>query len=245
MTASPFNPLLRKLEGYTELSAPARAALTALAARPANRVAARRDLIRRGATPAHVYLICDGWACRYKSLPDGRRQILDFLIPGDLCDLNIYILSRMDHSIGAITALDVVGIPREELQALADAHPQVTRALWWQALVSKSCSREWIVNVGARSARERIAHLLCEMFLRLESVGATDGCSCDFPLTQADLAEATGLTAVHVNRTLQRLRETGLIVLADRRLTIPDMAALKAAGLFNPDYLHLDRSEGH
>src|SRR4051794_13963993 len=105
MTASPFNPLLRKLEGYTELSAPARAALTALAARPANRVAARRDLIRRGATPAHVYLICDGWACRYKSLPDGRRQILDFLIPGDLCDLNIYILSRMDHSIGAITAL--------------------------------------------------------------------------------------------------------------------------------------------
>ena len=205
------------------------------------RISPRRDLIRQGATPLNVYLIQDGWASRYKSLPDGRRQVVDFLIPGDLCDLNIYILSRMDHSIGAITALDVIEIPREELESLIDRHPQIIRALWWQELVSKSCHREWIVNVGARSAEERLAHLLCEIFLRLEGIGATEGHSCDLPLTQGDLADATGLTAVHVNRTLQKLREKGLISLTERKLTIPDIGALKAVGLFNPDYLHLDR----
>jgi CRP-like cAMP-binding protein len=239
------SPLVRRLEEYTELSAEARDALAALSAKPPTRIGPRRDLIRQGATPVHVYLISQGWACRYKSLPDGRRQVVDFLIPGDLCDLNIYILSRIDHSIGAVTALDVIEIPREELEAITEAHPQITRALWWQEMVSKSCHREWIVNVGARSATERIAHLLCEIFLRLESIGATDGQSCDFPLTQRDLADATGLTSVHVNRTLQRLRKKSLISLADRKLVIPDMGALKAIGLFNPDYLHLDRLRRH
>jgi CRP-like cAMP-binding protein len=241
----PLYFLLRRLEEYTELSAEARAGLASLSARPIMRIGARRDLIKQGATPRNIYLISQGWACRYKTLPDGRRQIVDFLIPGDLCDLNIYILSRMDHSIGAISALDVIEIPREELEAMIDRHPQITRALWWQELVSKSCHREWIVNVGARSAMERVAHLLCEMFLRLESIGATDGHSCDFPLTQGDLGDATGLTAVHVNRTLQRLREKGLITLVNRKLVIPDMAALKAIGLFNPDYLHLERLQRH
>jgi CRP-like cAMP-binding protein len=241
LSLAPARPLLRRLEEYTELSSDARQALAALEAKPPLRIDPRRDLIKQGATPLNVYLIRDGWASRYKGLPDGRRQILDFLIPGDLCDLNISILSRMDHSIGAITALDVIEIPREELEALIDRHPQITRALWWQELVSKSCHREWIVNVGARSAMERLAHLLCEMFLRLESIGATRGHSCDLPLTQGDLADATGLTAVHVNRTLQKLREKGLISLTERKLTIADMAALKAVAQFNPDYLHLDR----
>jgi len=242
---APANPLLRRLEEYTELSAEARAALATIEAKLPIHIGARRDLIKQGATPRHVYLIRNGWACRYKGLPDGRRQIVDFLIPGDLCDLNIYILSRIDHSIGAITGLDVIEIPRETLETLIDSHPQITRALWWQELVSKSCHREWIVNVGARSAMERVAHLLCEMFLRLESIGATAGRSCDFPLTQGDLGDATGLTAVHVNRTLQRLREQGLITLVNRKLVIPDMAALKAIGQFNPDYLHLDRLQRH
>jgi len=239
------NPLLRRLEEYTEISSEARAALAALEAKPAIRIPARRDLVKQGAAPLNVYSIREGWACRYKTLPDGRRQIVDFLIPGDLCDLNIYILSRMDHSIGAITALDVVEISREELESLVDRYPEITRALWWQELVSKSCHREWIVNVGVRSAMERLAHLLCEMFLRLESIGATSGESCDFPLTQGDLADATGMTAVHVNRTLQKLREKGLIALSDRKLTIPNMAALKVVGLFNPDYLHLERLNRH
>ena len=123
--------------------------------------------------------------------------------------------------------------------------PNITTALWWVELVSKSIHREWIVNVGQRSARERIAHLFCELFLRLESVGLTDGFSCDFPLTQHDIADTTGLTAVHVNRTIQELRRDGLIVLERQRLTIPDMLALQGAGLFNPDYLHIRRLNRH
>jgi CRP-like cAMP-binding protein len=237
--------LLRRIEEYTDLPAEARKALEDLSARPARQIPARRDLIRQGAAPPAIYLVREGWACRYKTLPDGRRQVVDFLIPGDLCDLDIYILGRIDHSIGAVTALEIVEIPPEELQAIADSHPQITRALWWQELVSKSCHREWIVNVGARSAVARIAHLLCEMFLRVESIGGAQDRSCMFPLTQRDLADATGLTAVHVNRTLQRLRERGLISLQQRVLTIPDLAALMEAGEFNPDYLHLKRLDRH
>jgi CRP-like cAMP-binding protein len=123
--------------------------------------------------------------------------------------------------------------------------PSITTALWWQELVSKSIHREWIVNVGQRSAQERIGHLFCEMFLRLETVGLTNGVSCDFPPTQMDIAEATGLTSVHVNRTIQELRRQGLVMLDRTKLTVPDMLALQAASLFNPDYLHHRRLNRH
>ena len=239
------NPLIRRLEEYADLSQPARKALEKLSDLPVRMIEARHDLIREGESPRNVYLICKGWACRYKLLANGRRQIVDFPIPGDLCDLNIYILSRLDHSIAAISRLEVLEFGRSDFDALTFEQPGVMQALWWQELVSKSYHREWIVNVAARSALERVAHLLCEMFLRLESVGETNGYSCDFPPSQQDLADATGLTAVHVNRTLQALRRAGLITLERRTLTIPDMQALKEVGLFNPDYLHLARLHRH
>jgi CRP-like cAMP-binding protein len=242
---STANPLIRRLEEYAHLSLPARQALEKLSSLPVRVIEARRDLIRQGESPRQVYLILKGWACRYKILPNGRRQIVDFPIPGDLCDLNIYILSRLDHSIGAISDLQVIEIGQAEFEALALGQAEVMQALWWQELVSKSYHREWIVNVAARSALERLAHLLCEMFLRLESVGETEGYSCDFPPTQIDIADATGLTPVHVNRTLQALRREGLITLDRNTLTIPDMDALKAIGQFNPDYLHLARLQRH
>lgn len=239
------NPLIRRLEEYTDLSLPAREALERLEQFPVKRIEARRDLIRQGQTPRHVYLIMKGWACRYKLLASGRRQIIDFPIAGDLCDLNVYILSRMDHSIGAITQLDVIEIGSAEFDAIATEQLEIMRALWWQELVTKSYHREWIVNVAARPALERVAHLLCEMFLRLESVGESDGYSCPFPVTQQDIADATGLTSVHVNRTLQALRRSGAISLEHRTLSIPDMQALKEIGQFNPDYLHLERLQRH
>ena len=241
----PSNPLTRRLEEYTPLTDEDRAALARLSIQATHTIDARRDLIREGATPRCLYLIVEGWACHYRTLQDGRSQIVDFAIPGDICDLNLFILDRMDHSIRALTKLKVAEIGREVLHRIVTSHPNITTAFWWQELVSKSIHREWIVNVGQRNALERIAHLCCEMFLRLETVGLTDGRSCDFPLTQNDLADATGLTSVHVNRTLQEMRRLGLIVLEGRKLTIPSMPALQQAGLFNPDYLHHRRLNRH
>lgn len=238
------SPLALRLDAYTRLSRDDRAAIERVS-RTIREVSPRRDLIREGDKPRYVHLVIEGWAHRYKTLPDGRRQIVGFFIPGDFCDLNVYILRHMDHSIGAITKLRVADIGREDMDALTVSYPRITQALWWAELVNSSIQREWTLNVGQRSAYERIAHLLVELFLRLESVGLTQGSSCEFPLTQNDLADATGLTAVHVNRTLQELRRAGLIVLQGRTLTIPDMDRLKNAALFNSNYLHLDREGGH
>ena len=237
------NALNRRLQAYIRLDESDRAELARLSAKSTRRVAAKRDLFREGDAPKFVYLVLDGWACQYRTLRDGRRQIVDFSLPGDLCDLNIFILDRADHSVGALTALTVAEIGRDDLHKVVTANPGITTALWWQELVSKSIHREWIVNVGQRSAEERIAHLFVELFLRLESVGLTSGQCCDFPITQVDLADATGLTAVHVNRTIQELRRKGLVTLEGRRMTIPSLPALQAAGLFSPDYLHLARGK--
>jgi CRP-like cAMP-binding protein len=237
-------PLALRIDSFAKLSREDRAAIDRIS-RSTREIAARRDLAREGDAPRYVHLILEGWAARYKTLPDGRRQIVAFFVPGDFCDLNIYILKAMDHNIGAITRLKVADIGPDEMEALTTTHPRVTQALWWQELVNGSIQREWTLNVGQRSAHERIAHLLVEMYLRLECVGLTRDQSCDFPLTQNDLADATGLTAVHVNRTLQELRRAGLIVLQGRTLTILDLNGLKNAGLFNDNYLHLHREGRH
>lgn len=239
------NVLTRRLEEYIPLTQADRDELSRLTSVCTHTVSARRDLIREGDAPQSLYVILDGWACHYRTLEDGRRQIVDFAIPGDLCDLNLFILDQMDHSIGAITRLKVAEINRDVFFRLVTSSPNITTALWWQELVSKSIHREWIVSVGQRSAQERIAHLFCEMFLRLESVGLTDGFSCDFPPTQNDIADATGMTPVHVNRSIQELRRQGYLMLEKQRLTIPDMLALQQTASFNPDYLHLLRLNRH
>ncbi len=237
--------LILKLQGYTHLSQEDRAALASLAGHPVLEAQPRRDLIREGEEPKAVRLILSGWACRYKGLPDGRRQIVGLFVPGDFCDLNVFILKQMDHSIGAITRVSYALIAPDELDRIIGERPRIAQALLWHELVTASVQREWLLNIGQRSAYERIAHLLVEMFIRLREVGLTDGHSCEFPVTQADLAEASGLTAVHVNRTLQELRREGLIKLAQKRLTIPDLAALKSTAMFNPNYLHLGREGRH
>ena len=236
--------LAYRLDAFTRLSAEDRGAI-AMLSRPARVVAPRRDLIREGEHPRYIHLMLDGWACRYKTLPDGRRQILAFFVPGDFCDLNVYVLKAMDHSIGAITRLSVADISREDMDKLTTDYPRVTQALWWEALVNAAIQREWTLNVGQRTAYERIAHLLAELFLRLQTVDLTSGTSCDFPLTQTDIADATGLTAVHVNRTLQELRRDKLIELDRRRLNIPDLQRLMEAAMFNANYLHLDHEGRH
>jgi CRP-like cAMP-binding protein len=233
-----------KLAAFTKLSADDREAL-ARVTQNTRHVDARRDLISEGEKPRFVHLVMDGWGAGYKSLPDGKRQIVSIFLPGDFCDLNVYILKRMDHSIGAITRLKVAMITPDEMNALTSERPRITQALWWHELVTTAIQREWTLNLGQRTAYERLGHLLIELYLRLHTVGrAADG-RCDFPLTQTDLAEASGLTAVHVNRTLQELRGDGLIELERRQLHILDMQRLMEAAGFNPNYLHLDHEGRH
>jgi CRP-like cAMP-binding protein len=236
--------LALRLDAFTRLSSDDKAAIAKIS-NTSRVIAPRRDLIREGEIPEFTYLMLDGWACRYKTLPDGRRQIVAFFVPGDFCDLNVYVLRQMDHSVGAVTRLSVADISREDMDRLTARYPRVAQALWWEALVNAAIQREWTFNVGQRTAYERIAHLLTELFLRLRTVKMTNGTSCDFPLTQNDLADATGLTAVHVNRTLQVLRRDGLIELERRQLTILDMQRLMEAAMFNSNYLHLDHEGRH
>ena len=235
--------LIRKLEQFTKLSRDDKQALERITSLRTRRLEAREDLIREGDRPRHVNLILDGWGYRYKVLEDGRRQITAFLVPGDLCDIRIFILRQMDHSVGALSAATVLEIPRSTILDLTNISPRLTRALWWNSLVEEAIQREWITNLGQRDAAERLAHLFCELFIRLRAVGLTDGPSYELPVTQAELGDVAGLSTVHVNRTLQELRAKGLIALRGKTLTIPDLEALQGAALFDANYLHLDRDD--
>lgn len=240
-----INVFARRLQNFTRMSADDMAVLDRVVRTGVRRVQPRRDIISEGDRPRSMYIVLEGWACRYKQLPDGRRQVVAFFLPGNLCDLNMFILREADHSMGAITPMRVAELDRDEFEQLFTSNPRITQALFWDELVTVAVQREWTLNLGQRTAYERIAHLLVEIFLRLESVGMTDGNSCDFPLTQNDIADASGLTSVHVNRMLQELRRAGLIELQSRRLTIPDLKALKQAAMFNENYLHLRHEGAH
>jgi len=233
--------LIRKLEHFVRLSATDRAVLDRAASERVRSFGPRVDIAREGDRPRDVHMILAGWACRYKQLEDGRRQIVSFFLPGDICDLNIFILREMDHSIGTITSVTVADLSREFFDEISSGFPRIATAFWWESLVNAAIQREWTMSVGQRTAAERMSHLLCEIFLRLRLAGLTREESCDFPLTQSDLADATGLSKVHVNRTLQELRSAELIVLKGKSLTIPNLERLMNEGLFNANYLHMNR----
>ena len=233
------NPLLRKLGNFTALSEEESSAVDECC-KDVREVGAREDVIAQGDRTGGVKLLLEGFACRYKTLEDGRRQIVAYFVPGDLCDLRVFILKRMDHSIGAIAPSRVATISPDNVLKLMHNHPTLTRALWWSTLVEEAITREWIVNVGTRNARERLAHLFCELLYRFRAVGLNEGLSCTLPLTQVELAETLGLSSVHVNRTLQELRRRKLITLNGGTLTIQNLRELEELSLFNADYLHLD-----
>ena len=242
-----FNPgpaVATKLDAFAKLSTDDRAALAKIS-QNVRFIDPRRDLISEGDKPRYVHLVLDGWGARYKSLPDGKRQIVSIFVPGDFCDVNVYILRQVDHSIGAITRLKVALITPEEMNALTEGRPRITQALWWHELVSTAIQREWTLNLGQRTAYERLGHLLVELYVRLRTVGRARDGRCDFPLTQNDLADATGLTAVHVNRTLQELRRDSLIELERKQLHILQLERLMDVSMFNPNYLHLDHEGRH
>lgn len=231
------SPLVTKLESVARLTADDRLALVSPCDDP-REMGARRSVVREGERPDHVHPMVEGWAARYKLLADGTRQITAFLIPGDFCDFHITILREMDHSITTLTRAKVAFIPRSKMDALTE-RPGIARAFWWWTLVDEAVLRAWIVNVGRRDAFEAIGHLMCELYVRMRNIGLTSDHCFELPLTQEELGDALGLTPVHVNRVLQRMRAEELISLKGGLLTIHDYRRLEAASGLNPNYLHL------
>ena len=231
------NLLTRKLELFGPLPDADRRVLDEIVASP-RIVEGHLDIAREGESPKHVRLILEGFACRYKQLEDGRRQIMAYLVPGDLCDLHVFILKAMDHSIATLTTSKVVDIPRSRILELTE-RPAIARAFWWMTLVDEATLREWLVNLGQRDAEERVAHLFCELHLRLKSVGLSDGARFSLPITQAELGDTMGISSVHANRALQSLRSKDLITFRNREVVILDVARLQQLSGFNPNYLHL------
>jgi CRP-like cAMP-binding protein len=237
------SPVVRKLEHGAALSDDDKKRLEE-AVRDLRTVGPRQDLIGEGERPNEVHAILEGFACRYKLLPDGQRQIMALLVPGDFCDLHVAILRTMDHGIATISACKVAYIPQTAVDELTTKHPPIARALWWATLVDEGTLREWLVNMGRRPADKRMAHLFCELLLRLESVGLARANGFDFPVTQTELADILGLSNVHVNRVLQQLRDDGLIALSGKRLTVLDLDRLQDFAEFDPNYLHLEKRRG-
>ena len=235
-----MNILVRKLEGLADLPAADAEALLRACSRTV-RIGADRRIIEEGDRPDDVMAVLEGWAYRYKILKDGRRQILAFLMPGDFCDLAASVQTEMDHSIGTLTPVVLARIPRTTMETLLAERPALTKAFLWAQMVDEGVLRAWIVSLGRRDAFERVAHLLCELWSRARSVGLMEAGGIQLPITQAELSDALGLTAVHTNRVLGRLRDLGLVELRRGLLNIPDGAALGKAASFEPGYLHRQR----
>jgi CRP-like cAMP-binding protein len=196
------------------------------------------NLIREGDRPGPVFVILEGWACRYKILPNGNRQIIAFMMPGDFCDMHIGVLDEMDHNIETLTAATVATIQRAEMEALVDASPSLTRVFWLTQLVEAAMLRATIVSLGRRNSLERVAHLLCELCFRSQNVERGNADRYVMPFSQIVLADAVGLTPVHVNRVLRKLRQEGALELGGASITIIDLPKLSAIAGFDDNYLH-------
>jgi CRP-like cAMP-binding protein len=231
--------LIARLEQFGKLSVPDQQAIEESIA-IVRRFIPRDDLVKEGDLVDRAYVITQGFACRYKLLPDGRRQILGLLLPGDLCDPRGLLLARRDHSISALSSVEVLVMASEFSERVARS-VALSRALSCYALVHEAILREWLVNVGHRTSFERIGHLFCEIYTRLRAVGLVANNACEVPLTQLDIADSLALSAVHVNRTLMELRRSGLLMFQNKELLIEDFYALAVAAGFDDTYLHLER----
>jgi CRP-like cAMP-binding protein len=234
---NPFERLVRKLERLGDLEAADRKAIASL---PFRISSARNGdyLVREGSTPTECCLLLEGYACRHKGTSKGGRQIVSFHLPGDLLDLQHLQLPKADHDVQTITDAVIAWISGDSLRQLMRDHPRINDALWRDALIDASIFREWVLNVGRRDARARIAHMLCEFAARREAAGLGSAERFELPMTQGQIADATGLTPVHVNRMLQALRADGLIAREGRDMLILDFARLKRVADFDATYLH-------
>jgi CRP-like cAMP-binding protein len=234
-----FELMVRRLGRRSPLSDEDRQALLSLP-HHMRRLSAGAHLIRDGDTPEYCCLLLSGFAYRYKITGEGARQIISIHMAAEFVDLQNSFLNISDTSVQTLTESDVAFVPQAAVQDLALSNAAVGRALWIDTLIDSSIFREWVVNVGRRDSRARVAHLLCEFSLRLEAAGLARGHRYELPMTQEQLADAVGLTAVHVNRVLKQLGEEGLISRDRRTITIEDWQRLRQVGDFNERYLHHD-----
>jgi CRP-like cAMP-binding protein len=232
------NPLVAKLSRFAALSDEDIGVLDALCLKQ-ERFGVGVNLAEEGYPPPLSFVMIRGLSCRYRLLPDGRRQILTFLIPGDFFDLHMFLLNAMDHSVVTIAPTRLALIERGTVIDILARHPRISAALWWSTMQEAAMLRERIVALGRRNARGRVAYLLCELIWRQRAIGMGEDHAIRLPLTQADIADTLGLTAVHVNRVLQEFRRKGLISLVQRRLSLHDIARLQNLAELNQDYLHL------
>jgi CRP-like cAMP-binding protein len=240
MTARPddhLEPLITKLGRLAELDDEDRLAIRALplTVRP---VRSNAYLVREGDTASSCCLLIDGHACRHKATSNGSRQIVSFHLAGDVLDLQHLWLDRADHNIQTITDATVGWIPVASLRELGRERSRICEALWRDTLIDASIFREWVLNVGRRDAKQRIAHMLCEFATRREAAGLGSPESFVLPMTQEHIADATGLTAIHVNRMLQALGNDGVIQRDKRHIAIADWQRMRRVADFQPAYLH-------
>ena len=236
-TPHPLQRLARKLDIHHSLSDDDRAAILNLPYKQ-RWLEAQSYVMREGDRPDRCAVLVSGYAVRHKLTGDGDRQILSLQIPGDALDFQNMFLAESDHNVQMLTRGQVAEIPRPAIEKLVLTHAAVSRAIFIHTLVEASIFREWVVNVGRRDSRSRIAHLLCEFAYRLTVQDLTPSGYFELPITQEQLADATGLTAVHVNRVLKGLEAEGLIERNRRIVSFPDWRRLRDVGDFNPRYLH-------
>jgi CRP-like cAMP-binding protein len=237
------NPLTMKLEQFTRFKHSECILLDELLRHPTKTYRRGQAIVSAGEKVENVHLVVKGLAARSKMLDDGSRQMMAFLIPGDLCDVEVFVLNAMDHDILAMTRTTCVLIPAHRMERLLSESSNVTRALWWSTMTDSAVLREWIVSHGQRDAHERIAHLFCELLIRYRLVGQALDNTIPFPLTQEELAEATGMTPIHVNRMLRQLRDEGLIEHDKVGVRVLDYNGLSKVARYEPEYLHLVRTE--
>ncbi|HZH50729.1 MAG TPA: Crp/Fnr family transcriptional regulator [Microvirga sp.] len=230
--------LVRKLAQRDELSHEEKRILRDIIVR-IKEYRADEDMIREGDRPTESTLLLEGFAARYKGLANGKRQITALHVPGDFVDLHSFLLKTMDHGIVALTPCRAGAVPHEALREISERHPHLARLLWLNTLVDGAIHREWIVAMGRRPAPGQMAHLFCELFLRLQAVGLTEDHSFRLPLTQAELGDTLGLSTVHVNRVLQELRADGLISWRGDTVEIEDWDGLVRVAEFDPAFLNL------
>jgi CRP-like cAMP-binding protein len=238
-----FEKMVCRLERRSPLPEADREALLSLP-HSLRKLAPSAHIIRDGDPPDHCSLLLSGFAYRYKITGEGGRQIISFHVAAEFLDLQNSFLGIADHSVQMLTEAEIALIPSAVMQELAMARPALARALWIDTLIDASIFREWVVNVGRRDSRARVAHLLCEFSLRLEAAGLASNHRYELPMTQEQLADAVGLTSVHVNRVLKQLGEEGLISRDRRSITIEDWKRMRDVGDFNERYLHHDAMDG-